>query len=829
VIDERHRATPPPPRHWPGDERALHLRRADPARGGSAPAEGPGQARHLAPGGTRPRPSRQRASAWDEGPPDGPAARIVLEIRSEPGFELALDKLEPRSQGVELACVREENGIRTAVIHVPEGKLGYFVKRVEQYLTEETQKGNPKNRELIEQISEIRLATLRSFWTDEGAEFPPANQAIWWEVWLRAGQDQGPWDTFRLLARAARLRPGEETIRFPDRIVALCYGTATQLSSTADLLDLLGEVRRAKENPAEFVEMTPRDQGEFVDRLRGRIVPPEVDAPAVCILDGGVAHHPLVRPALAPEDALAYDPTWPLVDSITHGTEMAGIALYGDQLPELLQGNEPVVLRHRLESVKILPTPPRQNEPRLFGAITAQSAYRIESQAPTRTRAFCMAVTTDGRDQGLPSSWSGEVDQLCAGVGDGHRRLMVLSAGNIAPEDHGRYPAANDTDPIQDPAQSWNALTVGAFTEYAQFPQGMYPGHLPLARPGDLSPSSTTSLTWAREWPYKPDVVLEGGNAIVDPSTGLTDTPEQMSLLTTAHATAGRLLVSFGDTSAAAAQAARMGILINAEYPQYWPETVRALLVHSAEWTPAMLGAFDDPELRLSEKKQCQRRLRRYGYGVPDLTRALHSARSSLTLIAQESLQPFDLVGTSVKTRDMDVHALPWPVQALQDLGGAIVTMRVTLSYFIEPKPGRRGGFTRTRHRYQSHGLRFEVKRPEEGLDEFRQRISRAARDEEDDYAGDVGSTQGWTLGPQIRTRGSIHSDWWRGTASQLAACGHVAVYPVTGWWRERPDLEHWHKRALYALVVSIRTSATPVDIYTPVLTRIQVPTTIAT
>ena len=64
----------------------------------------------------------------------------------------------------------------------------------------------------------------------------------------------------------------------------------------------------------------------------------------------------------------------------------------------------------------------------------------------------------------------------------------------------------------------------------------------------------------------------------------------------------------------------------------------------------------------------------------------------------------------------MGLHALPWPVQQLEALGEAIVEMRVTLSYFIEPKPGRRGGFARIQHRYQSCGLRFEVKRPQESL-----------------------------------------------------------------------------------------------------------------
>jgi len=300
--------------------------------------------------------------------------------------------------------------------------------------------------------------------------------------------------------------------------------------------------------------------------------------------------------------------------------------------------------------------------------------------------------------------------------------------------------------------------------------------------------------------------------------------PDEMAILTTAHAAAGRLLVPFRDTSAATAQAARMAAILHSQYPRLWPETIRALLIHSAEWTPAMRDAFDAKTPRMSPKDKCRARLRRYGYGVPSLIRALYSARNSLTLIAQQTLRPFDKEGSEVKTKEMGIHALPWPQQQLLELGDATVEMRVTLSYFIEPKPGRRGAFARTRHRYQSHGLRFDVCRPQESLDEFRQRINKAARDEDEEYGGAVGDTTGWVLGPNLRTRGSIHSDWWQGIAADLAACGYIAVYPVTGWWREKTDQDYWARHARYSLVVSIRTEHTTVDLYTPVSTMIEVP-----
>src|SRR4051794_708396 len=43
-----------------------------------------------------------------------------------------------------------------------------------------------------------------------------------------------------------------------------------------------------------------------------------------------------------------------------------------------------------------------------------------------------MAVTaSDHRDGGVPSLWSGAVDDMCSGVLDGAQKLMFISAGNM--------------------------------------------------------------------------------------------------------------------------------------------------------------------------------------------------------------------------------------------------------------------------------------------------------------------------------------------------------------------------------------------------------------
>src|SRR5688500_12927723 len=78
--------------------------------------------------------------------------------------------------------------------------------------------------------------------------------------------------------------------------------------------------------------------------------------------------------------------------------------------------------------------------------------------------------------------------------------------------------------------------------------------------------------------------------------------------------------------------------------------------------------------------------LKRYGLGVPNIERALFSASNALTLVAEDSLQPYTKkTGKPAQLNEMKLFPLPWPQEQLNDLGNTQVQMRVTLSYFIEP------------------------------------------------------------------------------------------------------------------------------------------------
>jgi hypothetical protein len=496
-----------------------------------------------------------------------------------------------------------------------------------------------------------------------------------------------------------RLKP-EEVIEFPEREVILAFSNLSTLGTLLTRTDAIAEIRLAKDTPAMFLQMHNIEQRDWIDDLLARLDPPGVDAVSVCVLDSGVTHtHPLLAVGIRASDLHTYDPTWGTGDSASwqgHGTAMSGIALYGD-LYRALSNHARIRLDHRLESVKMLHPAGVQHDPKLYGAVTAESVSRAEIPAPHRPRAICMAVTSDyDIRRGRPSSWSATIDRLCFGD-ETARRLFLISAGNVerAKIPTTDYLSRTDVEPIFNPAQAWNALTVGAFTEKTVIADQTFRGWTTLAPNGELAPTSRTSLTWEKQWPIKPDLVCEGGNWATDGA--LVDSPDDLGILTTHHQPQLQQFDIIRDTSAATGIAANLAGRVLAVRPQFWSETVRGLLVHSAEWTPAMLAHLSANATR-REKLAF---LRRYGYGVPNYARAVFSALNDATLIVEDGLHPFwrDARGV-VKTRDMHLHALPWPRAELEALGETEVELRITLSYFVEPNPGDRG-WTR-RHRYAS-------------------------------------------------------------------------------------------------------------------------------
>lgn len=753
------------------------------------------------------------------------AIGIQIEFESDQAVALAAASLARDKQGIELMNVKKRDGQVLATVFVPEGKLTHFENLITAYVSYKTNKnGSPLDSQgLVDAIKTLRVATFESLWTDEPEALPADDSdAIWWEAWLPLGRHaQQTVGDFRTVAQLAGLQVSERVLYFPERIVAQIYGTKVRLLQSSLVLNMIAELRRAKTTAAFFDGLLLDEQAQWQGDLQARLLPEPAGNAYVTLLDTGVNHgHPLLARFVVDADRHSIEPEWGADDANGHGTELAGLALMGD-LTHALADNVPLRVPHRLESVKVLRWP-GDNEGESYGAITAEAVARVEITAADRRRVFAMAVSsTDARDRGRPSSWSAEVDRLACDYDSqgASPRLFVLSAGNTIDNDAwAAYPQSLATNSIHDPGQAWNALTVGAYSELTTITEENAQHYAPVAAAGDLSPYTTTSVTWQNGWPFKPDIVMEGGNTAMEPM-GFACSMGSLSLLTTGHQPHERLFSLSWATSAATALAAGMSARIAAAYPGFWPETVRGLMVHSARWTPPMLDTYTPGGVRT--KQTLRNLLRHCGYGVPSLERALYSASNSLTMIVQDQLQPYYKAKEGVKTREMHLHDLPWPTDVLMDLGNAPVTLRVTLSYFIEPNPGERGGIDK--YAYQSHALRFAVRRPLESEAAFRQRINAQAAAEEHGLLGAATSGDaGWTIGEKLRARGSLLSDSWTGTAVDLANRGQLAVFPAMGWWRNRTSHQRFNRSARYSLLISIEAPTVEQDLYVQVSQQIE-------
>ena len=748
---------------------------------------------------------------------------LQLEFESFSDIELAFGSLAREPSGIELLNVRYQDDTTYATVFVPDGKLLHFEHLIEQYLAENRDRAGRlrDNSKLINTIKQIRAASLWALWTDDPSVFPGHDDEIfWWEVWLPVRKDRlGTLDTFRRLAQAQEIRVSQSSLEFPERTVVLVYASKQKMQQSMMTLNSIAELRRAKETADFFDSLLPEEQPEWLGELleRSQFPGEHETVPHICLLDTGVNNrHPLLSPVLADADLQTVEPAWGVNDKDGHGTSMAGLALLGD-LTTALSSSDSITVGHRLESVKILNKDgSNHGDAQHHGYLTTEAVARTEVTDPNRLRIYGMAVAArDNRDRGRPSAWSATVDRLAVDAEgeNGTPRLILLSGGNIDdPSAWAEYPISNRTDGIHDPGQSWNALTIGAYTDLTNITESDAEQYEPIAAAGGLSPFSTTSCTWQNHWPLKPDVVFEGGNTAND-GTGAV-WMSSLSLLTSHFNHHERLLTTMNATSAATALSCRMAAQLMSQYPTLWPESIRALLVHSAEWTENMRQMFL-PSSGPATKGEYLNLVRHCGFGVPDLERAMWSASNSLIMVVETDLYPFKKeAGKQPALRDMNLHRLPWPLPELESLGEIEVEMRVTLSYFIEPNPSNRG--FRSRYRYESHGLRFDVKRPQESENDFRGRINSLALSAEEGSSSS-GDDPKWLIGTNGRHKGSLHSDIWRGSAADLASRGVLAVFPTLGWWKTRAALERYNKRARYALIVSIHAPEVDVDLYTAV------------
>lgn len=725
-----------------------------------------------------------------------------------------------------LRTKRNEDRSESAILFIPDDAGDYLRSRIENYGR------NPGNQqrpdiERFEIIDDIRPAMPSSLFT---GVVDLANEEVgWWELWIR--QPRILADRVSSAALDERIDIHADRLFFPDTTVIFLHSSAARIASFSALIPgAITEIRKATGNIEVFLnEGEGIAQHEWVTELSARLEAPPENSPVVCTLDTGISSgHPLISPGLL--GAWAYDGAWGADDHHAdggHGTPLAGLILHGDLEP-LMNGGGTIQLTHGVESMKLLPPSGfPATEPPSYGIVTQGAVSAVEAERPGILRSFCLAVSTTDFPPHRPSTWSGALDQIASGVmpieaeeaipaSARPKRLLLVSTGNSL---GGMKDDVLPCRPLEDPSQSWNALTVGGITRKEQPPPSP-PVLTPAVAANHRSPFSRGSHSLPDDLvPIKPEVLFEAGNMLADES-GFCGWHPAVSLLSTGSDTVSMPLVPFWATSAAVGVAGNFVGKLQAALPYFWPETHRALTVDSARWPGPIESKFigRGAHWKSVSKSRLRKTLREVGYGVPDISRAIMSARNDVTLIAQAEIQPYAQgTGGSGVFNEMHIYQLPWPISALELLENEIVTMKVTLSYFIEPNlTGRAATRPDT---YRSYGLRFEMKKREETDARFRSRISSSQRsdgtesDQEKSY---------WLLGPKAIQAGSLHCDLWRGYAADLALHDAIAIYPVGGWWKSHVGQRRVSDKARYSLAISISAPGQTVDLYTEISTLVE-------
>jgi hypothetical protein len=757
---------------------------------------------------------------------------VYVEFISDYNFELAFDSLNsdaatPKFQLLNIKKEITEEDFRYRVnVMLTEGGISHFLTKVNEYITENTryrgeETQTPKNNKLISNIESIQLSTLEAFWTEPSENpFPDENEVVWWEAWFRKKKGIEPaseYDKIMYQLELVDAQISNQELIFPEHFIKLVKASPRQLSESLFLLDNLAELRKPKETADFFTNLNMLEKEDAINELQTRIENlTDENSIAVCILDSGVQNqHPLLSDFIPKNNLFSYRPEdwgthdgWPIGG---HGTGMAGLALYGD-LTTVMSSTSNIQIYHQLESVKLINNRD-PHDPELYGAVTLEAVNTPIVSAPFRPRIYCMAVTDkDQAYYGRPSSWSASLDKITFGNEEENleKQLFFVSGGNVFIETPDEFPDKNVIESVHDPAQAFNAVAVGAYTEMDTVDYEEFPDSELLAERGGMSPANSTSIIWENDWAIKPDFVMEGGNLLNQ--RGDIVSTDSLQLLTTHKDYRSTLLQTFGDTSAATALASRFAVQLKNEYPDFWPETIRGLMIHSSDWTQTMLRGRNVGMFNAEEKRNL---LRSFGYGVPSLKKALYSAKNALTLIAEKEIKPFKK-DSSIKFNDIHYFELPWPTEVLQGVLSEIdVKLNITLSYFIEPNPGSRK--YSNKFSYQSHGLRFNVIKPNEDTETFHKRVNKNTRVE-----GESGfSGESWIIGSRYRDKGSIHRDFWIGSGADLSTRNQIAVYPVSGWYRMRKKLEMYDSTVRYSLIVTIEAPEIDVDIYSPIRTII--------
>jgi len=539
-----------------------------------------------------------------------------------------------------------------------------------------------------------------------------------------------------------------------------------------------------------------------------QIAAPSNDAPKVCVIDSGIMEgHRLLAPAIDQNSSKCYVPNENSVaDHVPgggHGTRVAGVILYPNGIP----GAGNVSLPFWIQNARILNRDNKLDDNLFLPNLMQQI---VTDYLPTKIYNLSVASRAPSRTNHM-SLWAAAIDMLTWQ----HDILFIAAVGNLSisgrPGAPGirdfihnghRYPDYLLTQRfcrIANPSQSSFALSVGSVTigEYEDDDRisfGKSWGNHPAP-----SPFSRTGLgLWGM---IKPDVVEFGGDMVREKNQAPNiiehhaTSPQLIKSVDTSQEAIGRDKVG---TSFSAPKVSHIAAALQQAFPTENSLFYRGLIAQSARL----------PEYALNNPETGH--LRHFGYGVPDIARALDNNSKRVTLYANGS----------INAKHTDIYSVKIPHELNSPGADFQVLVEVTLSYKASPR--------RTRKRTQSYlstWLDWRSSKIGEPLDEFQQRVINISDDTGEEEEPDdpdftpeypeipwkIRERSNWGTYPSVKRQDStLQKDWVILEAHALPGEINLAVLGHKGW---SVDLS---QEVPYTLLVSfeILTEGITIDIY---------------
>ncbi|MEK7088738.1 MAG: S8 family peptidase [Patescibacteria group bacterium] len=527
------------------------------------------------------------------------------------------------------------------------------------------------------------------------------------------------------------------------------------------------------------------------------LIPPDKNSPKVCVIDSGIQEeHRLLAPAIDNSNSISFIPgdtsTADIAQNGGHGTRVAGAILYPDQIPK----NGKYLLPCFIQNARVLERNGNQSilpetlyPPKLMEDIVSHF---------DDTRIFNMSINSYNACKLIHmSQWATTIDKLM----HANNLLFILSAGNldssnVNPQKPGikehlkanrNYPdfLMENSSRIGNPAQSCFALTVGSVC-LDKFDDGLKESF------GQKDQPSSFSRTGLGLWGMiKPDVVEYGGdfvkekNANPNISHEASISPELVKSTYGGGSEVGNDTVG---TSFAAPKVAHIAANLQRLYPEESTNLYRTLIAQSARLPSAI---FDVPTVN---------DIRHYGYGIPNLQRAIENSEKRITLIASGDLS----------AKQANVYSIKVPREMRRPGEDNDILIEITLSFTARPRRTRRGT-----HSYLSTWLDWESSKLNENYNQFVQRVLKnmdaleEQPEDSDTIKWLIRENKEWSKINGLRRQDStLQKSWCIIKSNQLPEVLSLAIVGHVGW---ESDLS---EKVPYSVAVSFEALSANINVY---------------